>query len=155
MPYATAANVQARIPKQLCEIGPASQPSLSQVEAWLTAQSNWIDRALRWKYVTPITDADDIAVLREICAQLVASQIWDVKGSFGPDQASQGPHLRRSALETFAWDAKSGQSRLVLSDSSLSDTGEAAVMQPEGTFTDPDSEDDDVNPRFFKISDDL
>lgn len=155
MAYATVADVQARFPTQILTINATSQPTTTQVTEWLAQQSLWIDQTLRWKYDAPLTDAEDLLVLKPIAAALVAAQVWGVLGSFGSDAGDVGANLRREALSMLAYDPKTGRSNLVLPDTALADTGEASLGQPLSTFTDPALLGEDglpANPRFFTTS---
>lgn len=152
MAYATVAEVQARIPTQLLEIGTASQPTTAQVTAWLTAESLWIDAALRWRYSVPVTDADDLLRLATICAALVASRCWTVLGGHSAEVVANAEQLRNEALSMLAYDRRTGRALLVLPGTSLSGSGEAAVMLPESSFTDPDG--DDSVDYLFKAGED-
>jgi phage gp36-like protein len=151
MAYATPADVQARVPTQLLTLGAGSQPSAAQVTAWLAAASAWIDATLAWKYLAPVTAAPDAALLAPVCAALVAAQVWTVISGHDAKLAANAGELRREALQLLAYDARTGQSRLVLSQTALADSGEAAVNQPEGTFTDPDQSDGATHARLFWI----
>lgn len=145
--YADVADVQARIPEQMLTIDGDSQPTESRVGDMLDAASAWIDSTLRWRYATPVTHPDDLMLLRPACDALVASQCWHVIGAASPDFASHGKDLRKEAHSTLAFDERTGRSFITLPNTSLSDTGEAAIGQPESTFTDPDS---GGEPRAFK-----
>lgn len=154
MAYGTTADVQALIPRQLLGaggFGPASQPNQAQVTTWISTQSAWIDSTLRWKYSMPATDSADVAMLTTICAMLVAAQVWSVLGGHDAQVPGAGPQLVKMARMLLAYDERTGRSSLVLLNTSESDSGEATVGQPEASFTDPDSEDEDVNPRLFSI----
>ena len=61
MAYATAADVQARIPLARLTLGPASEPSIATVESWLEAQSDWINASLSTRYAVPVTAPVDCA----------------------------------------------------------------------------------------------
>lgn len=155
MSYAVVSDVQGRIATQLLTIGASSQPTTDQVEEWLEQQSAWIDNTIRWRYAVPITNEDDVKLLRPICAALVAAMCWQVIGSHGGELPSPAKELRDEALQSLSYDryvvSNSGRSMIVLPNSTLSDSGEAGLAAPEGSFTDPDSDTDDVNPRFFEI----
>lgn len=154
MSYGTVAGVQANIPKQF--IGQAgfsaeSQPTRTQVTSWVTAQSAFIDSSLRWKYSVPITNATDVATLTVICEMLVAAQVWSVLAGHSAEASATAKQLRESALTMLAYNSREGRSYLVLPNSATSDSGEADVGSPEGSFTDPDSTGEDVNPRMFTL----
>lgn len=151
MAYAAVSDVQARIATQVLTIGASSQPTTTQVSAWLDQQSAWIDNTLRWRYSVPITDADDLSMLKPIAATLVASMCWQVLGSHGGELPSPATELRKEALQMLAYDVRSGRAMLVLPNSAVSDSGEAGLAAPEGSFTDPDDEDETTNPRMFEI----
>jgi len=150
--YATVADVQSRIPEGTFTIGPASSPSEAMVAAWIAADSAWVDATLRWKYTVPVSEAADVAMLAPIVAALAAAKIWAFVGGHNGEMPSAGTELRREALVMLAFDAKRGRSNLVLPSTVESDTGEAAVGQPESTFTDPDA--DDAIPRMFDLGTD-
>lgn len=154
MSYGTVPGVQAHIPKQF--LGTAgfdgqSQPTRSQVSTWITAQSAFIDSTLRWKYSVPVTDTADVATLTVICEMLVAAQVWAVLAGHSAEASATAKELRASALTMLAYSSREGKSYLVLPGTATSDSGEADVMAPEGSFTDPDSLDEDVNPRMFTL----
>jgi len=150
--YAEVADVQARIPAQMCTLGTDSQPPQSEVEVWLDATSAWLDASLRWKYMVPVTDPTDRNTLRMLCSMLVASQVWSVIGGHTAQVPGNGPLLRKDALLLLAYDERSGRSNLVLPNTPLAETGEATVADPEGSFTDPDT---DGVPRFFELGREL
>lgn len=147
--YATLPDVQARIPQSLWTGSPDSEPKASDVQGWLTQVTGWIDSSLRWKYTVPITDAGDLATLRPICADLVAARVWGVIAGHSEEYAKVGRELTKFAREMLAYDSRTGRSLLVLPSTAESDSGEAAIGQPEATFTDPD--DCESEPRFFTI----
>lgn len=72
-------------------------------------------------------------------------------GGQGQPVPSGGAGLRKAAYQILAYNERTGQSMLVLPNTPESDSGEAAVGQSEGTFTDPDSTDEDVNVRYFAV----
>jgi hypothetical protein len=150
--YADVTDVQARVPTQLLEIDASSQPSQSMVETWLEADSRWVDSTLRWKYAVPVTDPADQVILREIVADLTAARCWDVVGGHSAENPAGGAALATRAAQRLAYNRNTGQAMLVLPSAALSDSGEAEVGQPEGSFTDPDSDEEGVNDRFFRIS---
>ncbi|HEU4751967.1 MAG TPA: hypothetical protein VFU47_02585 [Armatimonadota bacterium] len=135
--YATLGEVQAHLPSGIWAPG-AGEPTAAKVQNWLDQQSAWVDNTLRWKYTVPVTDATDQATLGGIVAMLVAAQVWMALGGHSGDDLSGGRSLRKTALEMLAYSQATGQSRLVLPNTEESSTGEAAVMQPLGSFTDPD-----------------
>ena len=152
--YATLDDVKGRIPKQIWEAGPSSQPSTSEVTNWLAASSAWVDDTLRWKYAVPITAEADVLVLRQAVSLLVAAQVWDAKGSFNPQSpgtagADTGARLRKAAYELLGYDPKLARSSLVLPGTVESDSGEAAGGLSDSSFTDPDCE---GPPRYFTIT---
>jgi hypothetical protein len=147
--YAAIADVQARVPTQVCQMGETSQPSADVVEGWLDATSAWVDASLRWKYLVPVTDAADRGTLKQVVAQLVAAQVWDVIGGHGGDQPAGGASLRRAAFQMLAYNEREGRSYLLLPGTTLADTGEAEVEQPVGSFSDPD--DGAGSSRLFSI----
>jgi hypothetical protein len=149
MAYAGVEDVQGRIPRQLCEIGPESQPSLPEVEGWLEQLSGWIDSGLRWKYVTPVTAEPDLEVLRPIAADLAAARVWGVLAGHSEEYGRVGERLERFAKELLCWNRSTGRMLLVLPGSALAEDGEAAVARPAGTFTDPDA--GGSEPRLFGI----
>ena len=148
--YATIDDVQARIPLPLLTIDPSTQPSSSVVNDWLDADSLWVDQALRWKYVVPVTADADITILRQVLADLVASRCWQLLSAHGGELSSPAVELRRQALQSLAYDAKSGRAMLVLPGTAEADTGEAMTGQAVHSFTDPDT-DEDATPRFFSV----
>lgn len=142
--YASLADVRSRVPAQLWTPSPRSHPTDEMVLGWLDAASAWIDTTLRWKYVVPVTEAADLALLRPICARLVAAQVWEVIGGHGQDQPSSANMLRKEARILLAYDPgsgmrpSSGQANIVLPNTALAVTGEAVVASPSSSFTDPD-----------------
>lgn len=148
MAYATVEAVQQRVPMPLWEPTPASQPTLGVVSAWLDADSAFVDGALAWKYVVPVTSTDR-DLLSQIVADLTAARVWAVLGSYSPDQPNPVRTFREGALLSLGYDVKTRQAHIVLPNTPLSDTGEAAVDAPVSTFTDPNAE--GSNPRFFTI----
>ncbi len=153
MGYCTLAQVQARIPTQLLELGSTSQPSAAEVEGWIESTSAWIDGTLAHRYGVPVTNAADLALLAPICAALVASRCWGTLSGHSGEMAANGPDLRKEALTLLAYDAKTGHANLVLTGTAASASGEAEVGIPEGTFSDPDTADsvDAIHPRFFSV----
>lgn len=149
MPYAELEDVQSRIPTQLCELGPASQPSQTDVEAWLAQISNWVDSGFAWKYEIPITAEADLAVLKPIVADLVAARVWSVLAGHSEEYGKIGESLARNARDMLMFNRTTGRMLLVLPSTTLATEGEAAVAQPAGTFTNPDVRGN--NPRLFKI----
>lgn len=148
MAYATLDDVQDRLPTQVWEIGVTEQPSSAAVSGWLEAQTRFLNGTLAWKYSVPVTDASDLAVLRQVCAALVAAEVYDLLAMHDPANLSNpARNLRQNAYQQLAYDAKSGQAHLVLSGTALSESGEADVGSPEGSFTDPDAEGSE--PRLF------
>ena len=173
MAYATVADVQARVLQSLATLGPATEPSESTVEGWIDGASAWIDGALSWKYQVPVTDATDLALLKPICSAWVAAQVYEVlegtptslAGGVTLNRASQ--RLREEAIIAFVYQPggvrtfvpgagqvlvskdqdRAGKSFLVLTNTAPATTGEAAVRQPLGTFTDPEAEGSE--PRLF------
>jgi hypothetical protein len=137
MLYATISDVQSRIPTQLCEIGPESQPAESDVRAWLEQLSRWVDSGLRWKYEVPITEEDDLAVLAPIVADLAAARVWSVLAGSSEEYGKIGDRLERFAKDMLAWNRNTGRMLIVLPSTTLAEDGEAAVARPAGTFTDP------------------
>lgn len=153
MAYADGAAVQARIPTTQLALGTGSQPSMSQVLEWLAADSAWLDAALAWKYVCPVTFAADIALLKPIVAALTASRCYQVMAGTDAAYLELASDLRKEALQLLGYTAQgpnAGRAQLVLSNTTLATTGEAALGQPGGTFTDPDVLGN--NPRFFSIA---
>lgn len=149
VPYAEVPDVQARLPEQMLFIDGDSQPSESRVGDMLEAASGWIDSTLRWRYTVPITHVDDLMLLRQACAALVAAQCWQVISASSPDFAAIGKDLRKEAMVMLAYDERTGRSALTLPNSTLSETGEASIGQPDSTFTDPD---DGGDARSFEIT---
>lgn len=150
--YAVGGDVQAHIPTQAWELGVDSQPTTAQVLTWLEQTSRWVDGTLGWKYVVPVTDAEDVALLREIVAQLVAARVWRVLKGHDGEGSTTSKELRAEALASLSYIAQgtqAGRSFLVLSNTDLADSGEGARGQAVGSFTDPD--DDESVDRFFKI----
>lgn len=152
MSYGSVAGVQANIPKQLLSAAGftgETQPTRAQVTTWLNSQSAFIDSALRWKYAVPITDATDVLTLNTVCELLVAAQAWMVIAGHDAQASATAKQLRETALLMLAYNARDGRALLVLPNSTTSDSGEADVMAPEGSFTDPEGTGDDDLPRFF------
>ena len=137
MPYATISDVQSRIPTQLCEIGPESQPNEADVRGWLEQLSRWVDSGLRWKYEVPITETADLAVLTPIVADLAAARVWSVLAGSSEEYAKTGREMERFAKDMLAWNRNTGRMLIVLPSATLADDGEAATGRPAGTFTDP------------------
>src|SRR5579862_9463545 len=146
MPYASLSDVQSLIPTQIWTASGASQPSDVQVQTWLAQTSRWIDGTLRWRYASMtesdsdpiVSDPSDLLTVQAVCALLAAAQVWDVLGGHAAQEPSSGPVLREQAYRLLAYDAAEGRSYVTLPNTTLSSTGEAALGQPEGTFTDPD-----------------
>src|SRR4051812_34390111 len=109
MPYATSSAVQDRIPLQLWEAAPDSQPGLSVVEEWLAADTRFVEAALRWKYLVPVTDAEDLALLAPIVAALTAARVWTVVAAQGGQPTPAGDGMRREALQMLAYSASTGR----------------------------------------------
>ena len=152
--YDSIDDVKGRVPRQIWEAGPSSQPSVAEVTHWLAASSAWVEDTLRWKYAVPVTDETDGLVLRQAVSLLVAAQVWDAKGSFNPQSpgtagADTGARLRKAAYELLGYDPKLARSSLVLPGSVESDSGEAAGGLSDSSFSDPD--DSDGVPRLFTI----
>lgn len=170
MAYASVADAQARIRTALLTIGAGSEPTTTQVTDWLEQWSLWVDQSLAWKYVVPVTQADDLKLLKPVVAALVAAECWGVIATANPGQEDRGPELRAEALAMLAYQpatarqfvpgvgmvavtARAGlaeKSFLVLPHTALADSGEAAVGAPVGSFTDPDAE--GSVPRFFRAA---
>lgn len=151
MPYATTADVQAHLPLQVAALGTQSQPSEAQVSAWLDSISGWIDGSLAWRYRTPVTASADLPLLREACALLVAGLVWQVLGSHGEAPPDGALALRLQAERLLAYQTagpNAGRSLATLTAATLADTGEAALGQPVGSFTDPEG---DGAPRLLPI----
>ena len=164
MAYATVADVQAKILTSVLTIEPATEPSDATVTAWLESTSAWIDAALAWKYVVPVTDPEDIALLRPICATLVAAQVFETLET-SPRTLPINQELNRTSLQLyeaaiFQFSFQPGQTKnflsgvgarsipkdtnrigrsfLVLRNTPLANTGEAAQRTPGSTFCDPE-----------------
>lgn len=137
MSYAVIGDVTDFVPSQIWTPAADSQPNEATITDWLTAQSRWLDSTLRWKYTVPITDAGDVALLKPIVARLVAAQVLEVLGGHDPTYSEFSGRVRKVALEMLAYSQAKGQSMLVLPNSGVSDSGEAAVGQAQSTFTDP------------------
>jgi len=157
-PYATVADVQARIWTDVLAISDESQPARADVEDWLCQESHWMDSTFAWKYRMPAADPEDRERLRPACADLVAGRVWRVLVPRNPGQEARPEELRGSALVAMVYQPgavrtltsslgrlasdppREGRSHLVLPNTALADTGEAALGQPEGSFTDPEEE---------------
>lgn len=142
MPYATAADVQKYVPTQIWTAGSSSQPTQATVEAWLTRTSNWVANTLRWRYKPEdITSDEDLDTLADIVAMLVADKVWKVIGGHGGELTELAKNLRGDALEDLGYSEKTGNSSLVLGDTSeASDSGPVATAAaysqfPDRTFT--------------------
>jgi hypothetical protein len=162
--YASVADVQAKVLSSVLTIGPGSEPSDATVTAWLESSSAWMDAALAWKYVVPVTDPEDVALLRPICAAFVAAQVFETlettprqlpinqtlnltslalydaaifQFSFQPGQTKN--FLSGVGARSMPRDSnRIGRSFLVLRNTPLADSGEAAQRTPLSTFCDPE-----------------
>lgn len=170
-PYATVADVQARIWTDLLAISDSTQPATADVEDWLCQESHWIDSTFAWRYAMPATEAADRERLRPACADLVAARCWRVLVPRNPGQESRPDELRGAALITLVYQPGSvrpvgsslgrlatdppreGRSFLVLPGTALADTGEAGLGAPESSYSDPDAE--GGTERLFSVGMDL
>ena len=164
MAYADLLDVQAKILTSVLAISPTSEPSETAVAALLESTSGWMDAALAWKYVVPVTDPEDIALLRPICATLVAAQVFETLET-SPRTLPINQELNRTSLQLyeaaiFQYSFQPGQTKnflsgvgarsipkdtnrigrsfLVLRNTRLAATGEAAQRTPVSTFCDPE-----------------
>lgn len=155
-PYAAVSDVQALFPTQILTIGATSAVTSVTVSAWLQDASNWIDATLRWRYMTPITDANDIAILGPICAMLVAARVWNVLSGYSKDVPGNGAAFRAAALADLAYDPKSGRSNLALPSMLLAGDETVEIAIPSTSFTDPSqTSNPDIVQRLFTMAQDL
>jgi hypothetical protein len=157
MAYAALPDVQARIPTQICTLTdgpPASQPSATQVTAWIQEISDWIDTTLTWRYLTPVTDAFDLILVKQACAALVASRVWSMLGGFQPGvpNGGSGGDLRREAHQLLAYSAVTGRSMIALLNTGYAEARESVLSEAETTFTDPTDTSGSNVPRAFSMS---
>lgn len=123
--YATLEDVQGRIPvQQWNSARDAQQPSRALVEGWLDTFSQWVDSTLAWRYAVPITHADDREILRGIVAELVVARVYATLAGHA-DQPEVAREWRLSAERLLNFDAKSGQARLILPNSTPATSDEA------------------------------
>lgn len=171
MAYATVAQVQGRLRTGLITIGATSEPSTATVTEWLEEVSAWIDATLAWRYVVPVTDSNDKAVLRRAATALVAGMVLKVLAASGGDVGDDAEALMGEGLTDLVYQPGSvksfvpgvgsvvvakdavaaGRSLVVLPNTAESDSGEAAVDHAAGSFSDPDAEEGGVNERLFEI----
>ena len=162
MAYASVGDVQAKVLTSVLTIGPVTEPSDATVTDWLESTSAWMDAALAWKYVVPVTDPEDVGLLRPICATLVAAQVFETLET-SPRTLPINPELNRTSLQLyeaaiFQFSFQPGQTKnflagvgarsipkdtnrigrsfLVLRNTALADGGEAAQRTPVSTFWD-------------------
>lgn len=166
MAYAVPGDIQDLIPTQLLTIGLASQPTTAQVTSWINEASAWIDAAISWKYVVPITDANDLLLLKTITALYVAAKCWNVIGGHGGQEPANGPAMLKEMVQLLAYDQKTGLAHVILRNSLLRTVDTEMIGTPTSTFTDPTAAlsggysgvnpsvanpEMTVNDRFFKI----
>jgi hypothetical protein len=119
MPYASIADVQRRIPTQTWTASLGSQPDSATVDSWLEAEAQFISSALSRRYVLPIVDSTDLALLREVNADLVASRVWGVIAGHLEEEPHQARALRAAALQILGYNSRTGRAELLLPGSPL------------------------------------
>lgn len=138
MAYATLADdVQPALPLEVLTIDSTSEPSDTTVGVWLTAESAWIDSTLAHRYVTPITNAADMARLTPICTDLVLARVFSMLGAFRANTDPAAAECRARALSSLAYSAKDGNAQINLPNTPLASGGGVLTGVPAGSFTDP------------------
>lgn len=109
----------------------------TQVETFIIQDSALIDATLRARYALPITDSDDLLILKMINEKMVVGTIDDIireKTESGEFERSRG--MRKEALD---WLKKIKEGEILLNAS-----GKASVIK----FNNIDSEGNEVEKRF-------
>ena len=71
----------------------------AKTESLISAWTAYINASLRHKYVLPITDNNDLALLKAICARLAAGDIDEMQNLRGTDGTAKKRDLKSEGLK--------------------------------------------------------
>lgn len=79
MPYCTILQVEGEV-KTAAPFSATTEPTATKVGEVMAETDAMIDSVLRAKYTLPVTDADDLLVLRRISLALTAERVREIMG---------------------------------------------------------------------------
>lgn len=99
--YHTLDDVKSRLPRQIADITPSSEPDDQQVNQLMDEVESFVNAQLAGRYQLPVSGSQSLQIVKSICADLVAARVWRMKaaGVNDPTQLQYAEQLEKSAME--------------------------------------------------------
>ena len=138
--YCTVAQIEVYFPS--VTFSTTTKVTLASVEALITTKSLYIDARLNVRYETPITGANSLIIIQEICEWLVISQLEPI--------LKTGLGRRGDAIPPIDYKAKADK-KLTEHESSKADLPDASSRS--GDEFKNYNEDNEIDPIFERDTD--